>query len=194
MSTQRTDKHPDLRLVEETLRGDTEASEKLAERLECIPLILHHWNGRLGSPLSDEDIIDLTQETTVVVWKKLPTFEGRSSVSSWVYTYCTHQIMNAIRTKRRQPKLADDSDLDETNAVETSPMSSAVEYEHVYTCLNSLDQTQSSVIRLKHFSEMTFDEVAGRLSISPNTAKTLYYRGLVRLRQLLERRYRESYA
>ena len=194
MSTQRPDEHPDLRLVEETLSGSKEASEKLIARLECIPLILHLRNNRLGTPLSEEDLKDLVQETLAVVWRKLPTYEGRSSLDSWVYSYCTHQIMNAIRSKRRQPKLAGDYALEEPSAAPTSPMSSAVEYEHVYACLGLLEQTQSTVIRLKHFSQLTFDEIAASLSMSPNTAKTLYYRGLERLRHLLEHRYRESFA
>jgi len=185
--------HPDLRLVQEALGGDRDAVEALIARLECIPLILQARNNRLGAPFTDEDLRDIVQETTAVVWKRLRTFQGKSSLESWIYSYCMHQVMNAIRSKSRQPKLAEDEAL-ERPSVEPSPASGAVEYEHVYVCLSLLEHTQATVIRLKHFGQLTFDEIASSLSMSPNSAKTMYYRGLGRLRQLLQHRYRESYA
>ena len=41
------------------------------------------------------------------------------------------------------------------------------------------------MIRLKHFQELTFEEISSRLSIPANTAKTKYYRGLEKLRETL---------
>jgi DNA-directed RNA polymerase specialized sigma24 family protein len=40
-------------------------------------------------------------------------------------------------------------------------------------------------VRLKHLAELTFADIGVRLGMSENTAKSLYYRGLVKLRELL---------
>ena len=55
-----------------------------------------------------------------------------------------------------------------------------------YMGLSMLSPGESEVIRLKHFAQMTFEEIAERLGISANTAKTRYYRGLERLRGWLD--------
>ena len=48
--------------------------------------------------------------------------------------------------------------------------------------LGDLGPPAEEVIRLRHFSDLTFAAIARRLGLSPNTAKSHYYRGLVRLR------------
>ena len=44
----------------------------------------------------------------------------------------------------------------------------------------------ADVIRMKYFGQMTFEEIARLQDVSPNTAKTRFYRGLVKLRAMLE--------
>lgn len=173
----------DLELVQEALRRRPAAIDELIARLRCVPLILHERNVRSGWPLNDEDLTELTQATLITVWNKLASFEGRSTLETWVYSFCMHQMFNALRSKRRRPQLAGDSALD-FPAPESAP-APTLEYEHVYACLERLEDAQAAIIRLKHFSALTFDEIAARLTLSPGTVKTLYYRGLERLRGLL---------
>jgi RNA polymerase sigma-70 factor, ECF subfamily len=194
VSNQRDQRHPDLRLVQEALRGREDAARRLIRRLECIPLILHKRNHRLGRPLTDEDIRDLVQDTLAVVWKRLPTYQGLSAIDTWVHSYCVHQYMNAIRAKRRLPVLADDSALDQHATSDHEAFASEVEFEHVHLCIDLLEPAQASVIRLKHFELSTFEQIGVTLDLSPNTVKTLYYRGLQRLKRLLVLRYREILA
>lgn len=193
-STRNADHRGDLELVREVLRGSPAALEKLIERLRCIPQILSERNVRSGSPLSDEDLTDLTQETLITVWKKLPSFEGRSTLETWVYSFCMHQMMNALRSKKRLPQLVSDEALEFPDAENRTTPSGSLEYEHVHACLRGLDHTQESVIRLKHFSALTFEEIALRLVMSQSSVKTVYYRGLERLRGLLNRHMREEVA
>ncbi len=199
MSTQRDEpqrdaRHPDLRLVQETLGGCEDAAKRLIRRLECIPLILHKRNNRLGGPLTDEDIRDLVQDILTVIWKRLPTYEGKSSIDTWVHAYCIHQLMNALRAKSRMPQLAEDATLEQSRTEDSFRFPSEIEFEHVHLCLDQLELGQSTVIRLKHFEHRTFDEIGEQMTLSPNTVKTLYYRGLKRLRTLLVVRFREILA
>jgi RNA polymerase sigma factor (sigma-70 family) len=59
-------------------------------------------------------------------------------------------------------------------------------YEDVYSGLEKLGEDHAQIIRLKHFSQMTFEEIARRLRVSANTVKTRYYRGLIKLREFLD--------
>jgi RNA polymerase sigma factor (sigma-70 family) len=60
-----------------------------------------------------------------------------------------------------------------------------LEFEGVHLALARLDPPADDIVRLKHFEELTFEEIGQRLLLSPNTAKTHYYRALVRLREAL---------
>ena len=52
--------------------------------------------------------------------------------------------------------------------------------------LERLDPVDADVVRLKHFEELTVEEIGGRLGLPTNTAKTKYYRGLGRLHEALK--------
>ena len=48
-----------------------------------------------------------------------------------------------------------------------------------------LDDRTSQVIQLRFFEELTFPEIGARLAVPENSAKTLFHRGLQRMRALL---------
>jgi RNA polymerase sigma-70 factor (TIGR02960 family) len=56
---------------------------------------------------STQDAEDLLQETLLAAWRGIETFEGRSSVRSWLYTIATNRSLNALRDGARRPPLAD---------------------------------------------------------------------------------------
>jgi len=67
-------------LVETALRGDQAAAVEL---IELFYERVYAFLRRLAS--NDADAADLTQRTFSRVWQALPTFAGRSSVSSWMH-------------------------------------------------------------------------------------------------------------
>src|SRR5256885_17209780 len=50
---------------------------------------------------NDADAADLTQRTFAQVWKALPTFAGRSSISSWIHGIAHHVYVDWRRSDRR---------------------------------------------------------------------------------------------
>src|ERR1022692_2231928 len=49
---------------------------------------------------NDADAADLTQRTFARVWQALPTFAGRSSVSSWIHSIAYHAYVDWRRADR----------------------------------------------------------------------------------------------
>lgn len=176
----------DVALVGGVLLDQPAAIVEFVERMGCVPRILASRNARLGSPLREQDLPDLVQDTLVVIWKKLPDFQGRSSLETWVYRICCLELMNAIRRGRRSRReLVREEELFEREEYESQDEHG--EYEALYQALERLKPEENDVIRLKHFGELTFDQIGKRLGISDNTAKTRYYRGLKRLQASLSR-------
>jgi len=176
----------DLALVRAILSRKSADLGRLAERLRCIPRLLAALDRRGPMRLGADELSDLAQDVTVLVWRKLPEFEGLSSLEGWVYGFCLLEYRNAVRRRgrlRHEVRVA---------AIEGVPGAGGAEdpdpwaYEEVHDGLRRIGRDEARVIRLKHFEGRTFEEIGAALGISTNTAKSRYYRGLEELRPLLE--------
>src|SRR5947199_10874328 len=59
--------------------------------------LLVHCYRILGSI---EDAEDLVQETLLRAWRRLSTFEGRSTFRAWLYKIATHASLDALDGRR----------------------------------------------------------------------------------------------
>ncbi len=175
--------HDDLRIVQGALRGEPGGMEKLFARLRCVPRILAAINRRFGKALQDADLADLAQETLTKIWSKLDHFQGTGPLDSWAYRFCFLELMNRLRHHYRWGKLVGGS----LDGVDPAVASTALEYQEVEERLDELGPPEADVVRLKHLEGMTFPEIGRFLQVSPNTAKTYYYRGIDWLRSRLAR-------
>ena len=83
------------KLLEEARAGNQQAFEELTEPYRRE--ILAHCYRILGSL---EDAEDMSQETFVRVWKRLDSFEGRSSLRAWFYKIATNTCLDALDSRR----------------------------------------------------------------------------------------------
>src|SRR5439155_16275082 len=58
----------------------------------------------LGSAFEADDAV---QETMVRAWKALDSFEGRSSVRSWLYRIATNVCLDMLRGRKRRARAMD---------------------------------------------------------------------------------------
>src|SRR5215207_10653731 len=75
--------------------GDQEAFAQLIEPYRKQLLV--HCYRILGSL---EDAEDMLQETLVRAWKRLDSFEGRSSLRAWLYKIATNACLDALDSRR----------------------------------------------------------------------------------------------
>lgn len=172
----------DLSLARGALDGSHQARCEFAVRMRCVARILAVKNRRRGSLFGREELEDLVQETLLTIWKRLPQYEGLSSLETWAYRFCEHSLLNSLRVRsRRTPVLslpggepAADHDRGE------------VDLERVEQAIDRVGSLAARVVRLHHFEGLTFDAIARHLAFPASTIKTHYYRALDRLRELLQ--------
>ena len=68
------------------------------------PRLLAHCYRMLGSV---QDAEDQVQETYLRAWKAHHTFEGRSSLETWLTSIATRSCLNALRTRQRRVRPVD---------------------------------------------------------------------------------------
>ena len=185
---ERAERHRrDYEMVRSVLRSRPEAVLEFIDRMCCVPRFLASRNARVGRPLDQAALQDVTQDVLTIVWRKLPSFEGRSSIETWVYRICAFEFSNALRRhRRRESGVSHDEEL--LLQVPEETRGSVGDVEALREELSRLHSEEAEIIHLKHYGDLTFAEIGERLGLSDNTAKTRYYRGLRRLKDALSRR------
>ncbi|MFT5285492.1 MAG: RNA polymerase sigma factor (sigma-70 family) [Planctomycetota bacterium] len=182
-STQ-TSHEADLSLVRDLLAGDRQSIRIFVDRMKCVPSILRAQNQRLGSPLNREDLLDVVQESLTVVWRKLDSYAGRATIETWAYRFCFLELMNGIRKHRKwRGTVQSEAELESLPAPKDHR---GFEFEFLHRGLEHVGPPESNILRMKHFEELTFNEIAERLGVSANTVKTQYYRGLTKLKERID--------
>lgn len=165
--------------------GDAGARDILADRLGCVRAFLRTISQRLSLPLEAADLDELTQDAVLSMWRKLEGFSGTSSVETWAYGFCLNEVRKWKRTKFRGEGFVvtgGDHSPDEMPSPDEEP----ADLSYVLECLDRLGRPASEVIRLKHFEDMTFEQIGERMDFSTGTTKSLYYRGLQKLKGMLK--------
>jgi RNA polymerase sigma-70 factor (ECF subfamily) len=174
----------DQLLVEGFLAGAPEAQRRLMERLQLVARLLALFNRRRGCQLSRADLEDLAQDTQIKILEKLSTFRGEATLANWLYRFCLLEFANRIRRTQRAARVQISQEtVEERGGLVQSP--DPLDYEILDSALGKLGSPEADIVRLKHYEQLTFREIGKRLGLSPNTAKTQYYRGIAWLQREL---------
>jgi RNA polymerase sigma-70 factor (ECF subfamily) len=117
---------------------------------------------------------DLTQEVFVKVWKALPGFDQRATLSTWIYAITRNTSLSALRARR------------ETCGVEewvaSADNEGEVERMLLQRLIDRLPDKQRQVVTLFYMQDHSHEEVAEMLDMPVGTVKTLLHRARERLR------------
>jgi RNA polymerase sigma-70 factor (ECF subfamily) len=176
-----------LQWVREGRRDDAIARLLPAYRERVFALCL----SLVGNRAAAEDI---AQEVFVKIWRALPAFDGRSALSTWIYTITRNAALSALRSRRASGSLTEPAVLAEVEArsVEASG-AGATDYGAIEADTDArriegwvarLPEKQRTVVRLFYLRECSVEEVAELSGMPVGTVKTLLHRGRERLREL----------
>jgi RNA polymerase sigma-70 factor, ECF subfamily len=171
-------------LVEDARRGDRAAANRLVEMFyERIYAFLR----RLSS--NDADAADLTQRTFSRAWQALPTFAGKSSVSSWIHGIAHHVYVDWQRANHRTEfrpsdwwlaRPSNDPSPDETAT--RSDLATAL-----YATVDHLEPDLRKTVHMHYYQGLTLQETADAQGVATSTVKYRLRRALVELQKTMTR-------
>lgn len=132
--------------------------------------------------VQERDLPDATQDVFIVVHRRLPTFEGRSRLSTWIYRIAFHVASeHRRRACNRREVLVD---VEATTAIDDERRDTI---EQVTRALSQLDPDRRDVLVDFELDEQPMSVIAARLGVPLKTAFSRLYAA----RRDLGRRLRE---
>lgn len=165
-----------------SLLGVSAAGEETAREVPSFEEVYEQnfafvWRSvrRLGVPVSAVD--DAVQDVFVVVHRRLPTFEARASIRTWLFAIVIRVVRDYRRAYRRKDlpvhAAGGPTDPDEVAASENNPQEVAAKHEAarlMHELLDRLDDEKREVFVLSELEQMSVPEIAEAVGINLNTA------------------------
>ena len=201
--TQNVQSDPDLARLK---KQDHHVFEMLVEKYHRQMLIVAR--AIIGDSLAEE----VVQEAWISIYHALPSFEGRSSIKTWIYTIVSNQAKTRLRKESRLVSMSDpETDIPAYLKNErfhhdghwssppplwdTESPEELLENDQLRQCIEKtleiLPDVQKSVFLLRDIEQQPLEEICNILQISNSNARVLLHRARLRLMQVIDQ-YQET--
>lgn len=172
----------DERLIARVRGGDMRAFEAIYDRYERpIRTFCRHL---LAQP---EDADDAVQHTFLAAYRTITGSEQRLDLKPWLFTVARNRCRSLLRSRRRDPCVADDS-----HEPSTEGLVAAVErresLRHMLADIASLPEDQRAALILTQLETLKHDEVARVLEVPTDKVKALVFQARTSLMHAREAR------
>ena len=171
-------------LLEKAKSGDGKAFGRIVERHTGV--VYAAVRSVLGSR---GDIDDAVQETFIRIYRGLPSFSGRSSLSTWIWSIARNHAIN-VRAKERDDVIS----LEKTAEIASNrygpeaDLARRTAAEDIEWLLSSLEGDYREVIELRYLAGKKYREIAEMLDLPEGTIKTLIHRARLRMKRIMDER------
>jgi RNA polymerase sigma-70 factor (ECF subfamily) len=179
----------DLALVERTLAGDQDAFRGLVERYQDRMFSLVKSYAR-----NSVEVEDIVQDTFLKAYTKLATFGRQSSFYTWLCRIAINTSLDFLKRSGRNPvQVVEDPELPgealSQRARGVSSPDARMEQEEIATItervLASMPEIFRTVLVLREFEDLSYQEIADCLGISIGTVESRLFRARARFRDKL---------
>jgi RNA polymerase sigma-70 factor (ECF subfamily) len=175
----------DAELVLSARAGDAAAFATLIGRYETRIVRL------VRGMVPESDTEDVTQEAFLKAYRKLGDFDGRSSFYTWIYRIAANTAMDWRKKARhrRHAPLPEGPEGEDTVASRDAGPESATERRElgarIDAAIESLPDKYHEILVLREIEELSYEDIAARLSISKGTVESRLFRAREKLREKL---------
>ena len=129
-----------------------------------------------------EKMRDLFQDVLINIWKSIDTFEGKSSISTWLYRIALNTAISHLRKREKQIQIVDITEEFNRFSDENKPDE---QLETLYVAIEKLNDIDKSIIFL-YLDKKNHKEIAEILGISVSNVGTRIQRIKVKLKNIIK--------
>jgi RNA polymerase sigma-70 factor (ECF subfamily) len=178
--------------LERLKAGDREAFARLVDETSGhIYRVAHQILG------DEQDAEDVLQETYIKAFHSLPSFEGRSSLTTWLYRIAVNEALMMVRKRKPQTVSVEENSTFDAEAESESmqivdfcclpegELLSSESRRFLDQAIQNLPDTLRVVFVMRDIEGLSIEETAEALGLSESNVKTRLLRARLRLRQEL---------
>ena len=160
----------DRDLILRARRGDAEA---YGELVKCYQTSVFNVCYRILHERGEAE--DLAQETFMRAYNRLNTFDIEREFGPWIRRVAANLCLNHLESQRNSAELDEERDTGESQGPE-AVVEVHERSEQIRRALASLPAHYRIVIELRHYQEMSYDEIAAELNIPLSDVKSHLFR------------------
>lgn len=145
-----------------------------------------------------EDALEIAQESFVKAFRAMDRFDPTMPFYPWLYRIVRNTSLNRIKKRKRRGEQSLDSMMEKGFDVRNNGRSSREHVElgdlksEIRAALDQLTADHQEIIRLRHFLELSYDEIAQCLDIPQGTVMSRLYAARKQLKKVLEPKMQET--
>lgn len=169
--------------IDRVLGGDKEAFAWLVDQYR--DMIYTVCLRMLGS---EADAEEAAQDVFVKAYRSLQSFQGKSKFSTWLYRIAYNQCISVIRKKVKMIDLVGEVPESEVSEGEISgldALSAQERSKYLQQALDALGETDSVVVTLFYYEELSLEEIAEITGLSNNNIRIKLHRSRKKMYQVI---------
>jgi len=178
-----TDNSKDFELVNKYLSGDEIAFNRIVNKYS--KKIYWHARRMTGNHFDADEIV---QDVLMVLYRKLDQFKFNSSLYTYIYKITVTRSLNFIKKEKIKSLFFIDSKLNSINNSEHDIIEGILNKEKLERLdkhLQKLPAKQREVFILRHFEEMSYEEIAEITGKSIGGLKANYFHALNKITKMM---------
>lgn len=124
---------------------------------------------RMNDPFQSADIM---HDVFLEVWRNAGTFQGKSSVKTWVLAIAYRKTIDLFRRQRRIVDLDEFPDVADDDPSALECIWAAQERDMLKECLATLKPAHRAAVELTFFQDMSYGDIAAVENVPEGTVKT----------------------
>lgn len=171
-----------------------------AKRSELYQEVMARYQKKLYSYIyrlvgSREETEDILQNVFLKVYKNLKKFDCRKKFSSWIYRIAHNEAVNFLKRRNRKHFVSWEDIVTggikmEAQSEEKSPIDQWIQSEseeELKVALSRLEPKYQQILRLRYFSDFSYEEIARKIKKPVNTVGTLINRAKIKLAEIVQK-------
>ncbi|WP_172913958.1 RNA polymerase sigma factor [Capnocytophaga canis] len=133
-----------------------------------------------------DDQKDLFQEITYQLWKSYPTFQEKSSFSTWMYRVALNTAIVFLKSEKKRGFISNNENWEQIKIVEEDSSEKEQQIKQLYEAIQKLNPIDKALI-FYYLEDYSGREIAMQLGISEGNVRVKLNRAKAKLTELVNK-------
>ena len=130
---------------------------------------------------------DVLQNVFLKAWKNLETFQGKSSLSTWLYRIAVNESLDFLRKRKQEGMASEIENAGVANQLLADNYFDGDETQaQLQEAVSKLPEVQRTVFTMKYFEDMKYSEISKILNTSEGALKASYHLAVKKITEYFE--------